>query len=111
MIPGGHLTQKLLTKVSSLFVTNEHSQIPSARASRSGSEEDEMNGQHCSFFARYSSKYQPQPRLVGLLQHGYRLEFNILQKLSKIPLNLSEFHNKNKHGALHKVVQVLLSRR
>ena len=53
MIPGGHLTQKLLTKVSSLFVTNEHSQIPSARASQSGSEEDEMNGQHCSFFARY----------------------------------------------------------
>ena len=39
MIPGGHLTQKLLTKVSTLFVTNELSQTPSARASQNGSED------------------------------------------------------------------------
>ena len=38
MIPGGHLTQKLLTKVSSLFVTNEHSQIPSVSSRRNWSE-------------------------------------------------------------------------
>ena len=56
-------------------------------------------------------KYRPQPKLVGLLQHGYRLDFIILPRLSKIPLILSDFHNKNKHGALREAVQAMLTKR
>ena len=67
MIPGGHLTQKLLTKVSSLFVTNEHSQIPSAREHllrahhKMAAKKEEMNGQDYGIFARYSQNTDLSP--------------------------------------------------
>ena len=47
----------------------------------------------------------------SLLQHGYRLDFKILPKLSKIPLILSKYHNKNKDGALHEAVQAMLAKK
>ena len=50
-------------------------------------------------------------RVVSLLQHGYRLYFKILPKLSKIPLILSKYHNKNKDGALHEAVQAMLAKK
>ena len=55
-------------------------------------------------------KYRPQTKSVGLRHHGCCLDFIIVPKLSKIPLILSEFRNKNKHGSLHEVVQAILSR-
>ena len=51
------------------------------------------------------------PRVVSLLKHGYRLDFNFLPKLSKILLILSEYHNKNKDGALHEAVQAMLAKK
>ena len=57
------------------------------------------------------AKNQAHPRVVSLLQHGYRLDFKILPKLSKIPLILSKYHNKNKNGALHEAVQAMLARK
>ena len=55
LILGGHLSLKRLGKITSLFMTNEHSHTPAARASQNGSEEkEEMNGQDYGFFARYS---------------------------------------------------------
>ena len=54
------------------------------------------------------AKNHAHPRVVSLLQHGYRLDFKILPILSKIPLILSEYHNKNKDGALHEAVQAML---
>ena len=62
-------------------------------------------------FGRYGKKNQAHPRVVSLLQHVYRLDFKILPKLSKIPLILSEYHNKNKDGALHEAVQEMLSKK
>ena len=56
-------------------------------------------------------KIHAHPRVVSLLQHGYRLDFKILPKLSKIPLILSEYHNKYKDGALHEAVQAMLSKK
>ena len=40
------------------------------------------------------AKNHAHPGVVSLLQHGYRLDFKILPKLSKIPLILSKYHNK-----------------
>ena len=57
------------------------------------------------------AKNQAHPRVVSLLQHGYRLDFKILPKLSKIPLILSKYHNKNKDGALHEAVQAMLAKK
>ena len=57
------------------------------------------------------AKNQAHPRVVSLLQHGYRLDFKILPKLSKIPLILSKYHNKNKDGALHEAVQAILAKK
>ena len=54
------------------------------------------------------AKNHAHPRVVSLLQHGYRVDFKILAKLSKIPLILSECHNKDKDGALHEAVQAML---
>ena len=54
------------------------------------------------------AKNHADPTVVSLLRHGYRLDFKFLPKLSKIPLILSEYHNKNKDGALHKAVQAML---
>ena len=56
-------------------------------------------------------KNQAHPRVVSLLQHGYRLDFKILPKLSKIPLILGKYHNKNKDGTLHEAVQVMLMKK
>ena len=76
-----------------------------------GSEERGNEGPGLQVFCQVWSKYRPQLRLVGLLQHGYHLHFKILPKLSKILLILSVFHNKNKHGALHEAVQGMLAKR
>ena len=62
-------------------------------------------------FGQVWSKIQAHPRVVSLLQHGYHLNFKILPKLSKIPLILSEYHNKNKDGALHEAVQAMLTKK
>ena len=68
-------------------------------------------GQDCGLFGRYGKKNHVHPRVVSLLQHGYRLDFKFLPKLSKIPLILSEYHNKNKDGALHEAVQAMLTKK
>ena len=57
------------------------------------------------------AKNHAHPRVVSLLQHGYCLDFKILPKLSKIPLILSEYHSKNKDGALHEAVQAMLTKK
>ena len=57
------------------------------------------------------AKNQAHSRVVSLLQHGYRLDFKILPKLSKIPLILSKYDNKNKDGALHEAVQAMLAKK
>ena len=68
-------------------------------------------GQDCGLSGRYGQKNHAHPRVVSLLQHGYRLDFNFLPKLSKIPLILSEYHNKNKDGALQEAVQAMLTKK
>ena len=65
----------------------------------------------CRIFGRYGEKNHAHPRVVGLLRHGYRLDFKILPKLSKIQLILSEYYNKNKDGALHEAVQAMLTKK
>ena len=55
--------------------------------------------------------FEAHPRVASLLQHGYHLDFKILPKLSKIPLFLSEYHNKNKDGALHEAVQAMRTKK
>ena len=57
------------------------------------------------------AKNHAHPRVISLLQHGYHLDFKFLPKLSKIPLILSEYHNKNKDGALQEVVQTMLTKK
>ena len=67
-----------------------------------------FQGQDYRIFGTYGHAH---PRVVGLLQHGYRLDFKLLPKLSKIPLILSKYHNKNKDGALHEAVQAMLTKK
>ena len=47
--------------------------------------------------------HHAHPRIINLLQLGYRLHFKILPKLSN--------NNKNKDGALHKAVQAMLTKK
>ena len=70
-----------------------------------------FQGQNYRIIGRYGKKNHAHPRVVSLLQHGYRLDFKILPKLSKIPLILSEYYNKNKDGVLHKAVQAMLTKK
>ena len=72
---------------------------------------NDFPGARLQDFWQVWSKSDAHPRVVSLLQHGYRLDFKILPKLSKILLILSEYHNKNKDGALHEAVQAMLTKR
>ena len=57
------------------------------------------------------AKNHAHPRVVSLLQHGYRLDFKILPKLSKIPLILSKYHNKTKRAPTTKRFRPCLQKR
>ena len=70
-------------------MTNERSQTPLMQISLHVHRE----------VAGEERRNQADPRVESLLQQGYRLDFKVLPKLSKIPLILSEYHNKNKDMA------------
>ena len=96
----------------------ERSQTPltttSLRAHREEAEAErgsDFPGTRLQDFWQVWAKNHAHPRVVSLLQHGYRLDFKILPKLSKIPLILSKYHNKNKDGALHEAVQAMLAKK
>ena len=72
---------------------------------------NDFPGARLRTFWQVWSKNHAHPRVVSLLQHGYRLDFKFLPKLSKIPLILSEYHNKNKDGALQEAVQAMLTKK
>ena len=85
----------------------------STRASRGGrgGKRSDFPGTRLQDFWQVWAKNHAHPRVVSLLQHGYRLDFKILPKLSKIPHILSKYHNKNKYGALHEAVQAMLAKK
>ena len=96
----------------------ERSQTPltaiSLRAHREEAEAErgsDFPGTRLQFFWQVWLKTHAHTRVVSLLQHGYRLNFKILPKLSKIPLILSEYPNKNKDGALQEAVQAMLTKK
>ena len=72
---------------------------------------NDFTGARLQDFWQVWSRNHAHPRVVNLLQHGYRLDFKILPRLSKIPLILSEYHMKNKDGALHEAVQAMLTKK
>ena len=72
---------------------------------------NDFPGARLRTFWQVWSKNHAHPRVVSLLQHGYRLDFKFLPKLSKIPLILSEYHKKNKDGALQEAVQAMLTKK
>ena len=113
---GGLHIPSPLRKVTGRFVTNERSQTPltttSLRAHREEAERgSDFPGTRLQDFWQVWAKNQAHPRVVSLLQHGYRLDFKILPKLSKILLILSKCHNRNKDGALHEAVQAMLAKK
>ena len=72
---------------------------------------NDFPGARLQDFWQVWSQNHAHPRVVSLLQHGYRRDFKILPKLSKIHFILSEYHNKNKDGALHEAVQAMLTKK
>ena len=99
-------------------MTNERSQTPLMDISlcvhreEAGAERgSDSPGTRLQEFWQVWANNHAHPRVVSLLQHGYRLDFKMLPKLSKILLILSEYHNKNKDGALHEAVQAMLTKK
>ena len=114
----GDLHIQNLRRIPGRFMTNECSKTQpittSLRAHREEAEAErgsDFPGTRLQDFWQVWAKNQAHPRVVSLLQHGYRLDFKILPKLSKIPLILSKYHNKNKDGALHGAVQAMLTKK
>ena len=104
-------------KAAGRFVIKECSQTPLTAISLHAHHEEAGAERGSDFpatrlqdFWQVWAKNHAHPIVVSLLQHGYRLDFKILPKLSKIPLMLSEYHNKNKDGALHEEVQAMLTK-